>query len=170
MVRPSTVLWSLIITAVLTVLISRWSLHKMRWSLERMADADATSESRAYHLKRFMRHWGHARRSSHIAVAAFFLLFIYSIVGTDDGHEIALNGVYTINMTLALLYWQSLTRVREAVMSAENGGVFLDYILHRISAAEDLVGSALVFNGAVGAAIGVSLVDWKKVQAQLVKQ
>jgi hypothetical protein len=149
-------------------MISRTCLWRMRCALERLAMCSDPTD-KAMELQCFLSHWGHARRASHFAVAAFFLLFVYSIVGHEDGHTIPLNGVYTADVVLALLYWQSLARVREAVHSAENGGVFLDFILHRISAAEDFIGSALVFNAGVAGAIGLSMVDWSAVKKMLVK-
>ena len=168
MVNSSVVLWSLIVTALVSMVISRWCLDRMRHALKRLA-ASNDSVTKADELECFLTHWGHAMRASHVVVAAFFLLFIYSIVGSPDGHTIPLNGVYVIDMTLTLLYWQSLVRVREAVMSAEHGGVYLDFILHRISGAEDFIGSALMFNAGVAVAVGLSMVDWRKAKRQLVK-
>lgn len=168
MVQSSTILWSLIITALVSMVVTRCCLHNMRRALQRLAASDNV-DVKAAELACFMRHWGHARRASHFVVAAFFLLFVYSIIGEENGYTIPLNGVYTIDMTLALLYWQALARVREAIHSAEHGGVYLDYILHRVAGAEDFVCSALMFNAAVAGAVGLSLVDWSAVKGALVK-
>jgi hypothetical protein len=168
MIQTSTILWSLITIALVSMIVSRVCLHKMRQALERLSNTD-NEALKIVELQCFFRHWRHTRRASHFIVASFFLLFIYSVIGSRNGYAIPLNGVYAVDMTLALLYWQALCRVGHAIDSAGEDGVFLDYMLHRISCAEDFVCSALVFNVAVGASIGLSLVDWSSVKDKLIR-
>jgi hypothetical protein len=166
MIQTSTILWALIITGLVSWIVSRMCLHKMCKALERMTNTDDAA-IKVVERECFFRHWGHVKRSSAFVVASFFLLFIYSVIGSTEGYTIALNGVYAVDMTLALLYAQSVQRVQEAINSAEEGGVYLDYLLHKIRCAEDFVCSAVLFNLGVATAIGLSLVDWQGLKDKL---
>lgn len=159
MVESSTILWALIVTLMVSMFVSRAALHMMHKCLEKHGDIGP----------KFYRHWGHARRASHMVVASVFLLFIYSVLGEAGGATIPLNGVYAVNMTLGVLYWQALGRVEDAVRQAEDGGTHLASVLHKVRYAEDFICSALMFNTAVAGAVGLSLVDWSAVKDKLIR-
>jgi hypothetical protein len=152
---PSVALWILIVVAVVAMALSRHALYRMRKAL---LEQD---------IPCFQKHWRTARLASKVFAGALFVLFVVQVVDKEDGYAIPLNSVYTVNMVLLILYWHALQRVQDSVEVAMNGGVYMDYILHRVVEAEHLMCGMCKFTAFVAGAIVVTSFNWSALKHKL---